>query len=197
MNEEKPAEEVVKKSGTSCWKVGLIILAIIIFIMIVLSVLGFRLFLYPVALISDYFNKSETAEESSVSVEKYVDPELVSDWETDCKVPDPDSDWAEKHYFTIRSDGTAVHHRWSGSSCATMQDDGADDYSITIPNPGQINFTYVSGSTFYDIYQVNGDILYFGHGFCNCSTGLATGNFGGTQETRFSILNTYLDYHRK
>ena len=152
----------------------------------------------PLMGIFGLIDKNDEGESVPVDSGNDANSQLTGNWETDCLTPDADSDWAEKHIFTISSDGTAIHHRWSGGSCATLKDDGANNYKLTYPASGQINFTdNGNGSTFYDIYQISGSALYFGHGFCNCAKDLASGTFGATPSTRFSILNTFLKYQKK
>ena len=141
----------------------------------------------PLMGIFGLIDKNDEGESVPVDSGNDANSQLTGNWETDCLTPDADSDWAEKHIFTISSDGTAIHHRWSGGSCATLKDDGANNYKLTYPASGQINFTdNGNGSTFYDIYQISGSALYFGHGFCNCAKDLASGTFGATPSTRSS-----------
>jgi len=197
-NQNPPAPAPKKKS--SCWLVGGIIIAVVIVLLLIASFLGFRLFTYPAMLLSNYFDKTGN-NSAEVGVSKNVDPALVGNWDTGCLVPDSNSPWAERHTFTISSNGTANHKRYSGNSCAAIAEDHNDNINFTIPSSGKINLTYTSGiaagSTSYDIYKVSGDTLRFGHGFCNCSKDLATGDYGLTEATRFSLLNEFLVYKKQ
>ena len=128
-----------------------------------------------------------------------VDSALVGTWVSDCLIPDPNSPWSEKHQFVINSDGTAVHTRWSDDStnhdCGPRGQPGTlvDNYTITIPETGKINLTDSSG-THYDIYQVNGNTLLFGHGFRN---NLPYDTHTGSSEAdRISSLNNYIIYSK-
>ena len=186
----------------SCWLVGGIILAVVIVLLFIASFLGFRIFSYPVMLLSSYFDKSGN-NSTGVGVSENVDSALVASWDTGCLVPDLNSPWAERHTFTINSNGTANHKRYSGESCATLSStpDHDDNMNLTIPSTGKINLSYTSGiaagTTVYDIYQVSGSTLYFGHGFCNCTKDLASGNFGSSEAKRVTALNTFLAYKKK
>lgn len=128
-----------------------------------------------------------------------VDPQIISNWDTGCLVPDPKSPWAERHTFSLNSDGTGSHQRYSGSSCAAIGPDLHDDFTWVIPERGKINLSYTSGiiagSTIYDVYQVSGSTLKFGHGFCNCAT--TDGNFGVSESERFTIPNNFLVYKKQ
>jgi len=199
-NQNPPVPTPKKKS--SCWLIGGIILAVGIVLLVAASFLGFRIFTYPAMLLDNYFNKTSD-NSGSASFSPDVDSALVDDWDTGCLLPDVNSPWAERHTFTISSSGTANHKRYTGESCATLSStpDHDDDMNLTIPSAGKINLTYTSGiaagTTIYDIYQVSGDTLYFGHGFCNCTKDLASGNFGNTEATRVMSLNTFLAYKKK
>jgi hypothetical protein len=111
-------------------------------------------------------------------------------------VPDPNSPWAERHEFSINSDGTATHWRYSGDSCAGIVKEEPQNYTLTIPTVGQINFVDASGAgTFYDIYQISGSTLQFGHGFR--VTYPAGMTFGLSEGQRFTSLNTFLAYKKQ
>ncbi|MFH0805245.1 MAG: lipocalin family protein [Patescibacteria group bacterium] len=123
---------------------------------------------------------------------------IIGTWKSDCLVPDVNSSWSEQHQFVINADGTAVHTRWSGSDHAcTPEETLATTYTYTIPQTGQINLTdQDSGSTIYDIYQVSGSTLKFGHGFQSpYPTGyVATQGFSAAK--RFHDLNNYIVYKK-
>ena len=144
-------------------------------------------------------NIPESKNTSQTTTGSKIDPNLIDQWDTGCLVPDPDSKWAERHTFDIRSDGTATHKRYSGDSCGTMVVDNTDNIYYKIPSDGKINLTYSSGiangTTIYDIYQVSGDTLKFGHGFCNCAA--TGGNLGTSEAERFTGLNNFLLYKKQ
>jgi hypothetical protein len=132
---------------------------------------------------------------SSQSSQK--DAALVGTWLSDCLVPDPGSPWSEKHQFVINSDGTAVHTRWSssGHDCSP-ETTLTDKYQYEIPASGQINLLDIEkGATIYDIYQISGSRLYFGHGFRGDHLAYP-GKFGGSSADRINNLNSYIAYQK-
>lgn len=133
------------------------------------------------------------------AVQGTVDQNLVGNWDTGCLVPDPNSPWAERHIFTINTNGTGNHKRSSGQTCDVLADDLDDNFNFVIPSLGQINLSYtsgiISGTTVYDIYQVSGNTLKFGHGFCNCAS--SGGKYGANESDRFVILNNFLAYKKQ
>lgn len=144
------------------------------------------------------FGQKTSSPESS----KVTDNQVAGEWETACLVPDSDSPWSEKHHFSIKTDGTAVHTRWSNDTmahnCSPSGSVGTltDNYRYTIPAAGQINLEDTTkGATLYDIYQVSGSTLLFGHGFCNCST--VPAHLGASDADRISSLNQYLQYQKQ
>lgn len=124
-----------------------------------------------------------------------LDPQLVGTWQSACLVPDPNSPWAEKHQFVFNSDGTAVHTRWSNDkTCQPATMTLTDVYRYQIPAAGQINLIDTEkGMTIYDIYQVSGGTLYFGHGF---RSGLPYSGDGSSPSARIGTLNTYIKYQK-
>ena len=160
-------------------------------------------------------NTSTSNTSSKSARTKLSDQNLVGTWESDCLVPDQNSKWAEKHKFVINADATAIHTRqdWEMTDCTTLTPAGTitDQYNITVPSSGKINFTYTDNSNtrmntnqlgeirekyIYDIYQVSGSTLLFGHGFRgdNLAYGSKT---GGSESDRIDSLNNYIIYHKK
>lgn len=135
---------------------------------------------------------------NTVSAPGSLDQNLVGDWDTGCLVPDPKSPWAERHTFAIKSDGTGHHTRYSGNSCATLASDLNDNVNFTSTGQEKINLSYTSGVaagvTIYDIYQVAGNTLEFGHGFCNC---VGNGKLGNSEGDRYTALNDFLLYKKQ
>jgi len=172
------------KKPSSCWRILLIVFGILI----VLVGLYFG-----VAWILRVVNNGSG---TSTTTSKNMDKNLVGTWVSDCLVPDQNSPWSEKHQFVIKSDGTATHTRWSsgGHDCSpdtTM----ATNYTITIPSAGKINLTDTSGAgTLYDIYQVSGNTLEFGHGFRN-NEPYPSAN-GTSEAARITTLNNYIIYKK-
>ena len=141
---------------------------------------------------------STTSSSSSKAGESQSVKDLVGTWETTCLTPDINSPWGEKHVFTFNSDGTAKHVRSSGESCGSLKEDTPQNYKVTIPAKGQIDFVSTdSGQSIYDSYELNSDnTLRFGHGFCNCpNTG--GGKSGGSADDRITLINNYLVYQKK
>lgn len=156
----------------------------------------------------------ETATTTTASAK--IDSALVGTWESDCLVPDPNSKWAEQHFFTIKSDSPATHVRKSyfTTDCTTLQPELiiTDTFKITIPATGQINLTWTAldnaqlssigmsatdyiGKTQYDIYKVSGNTLMLGEGFRNNQA--YTGPDGMSEANRFTTLNEYIVYKKK
>jgi len=125
--------------------------------------------------------------------------ELVGTWTSDCLVPDVNSPWSEKHQFVIKADGTAVHTRWSsGGHDCSPEDTLVNDYQYTIPGSGQINLTDLdAGATIYDIYQITGSNLLFGHGFQAKYPAGYDATQGNSSGHRFYVLNSYIVYHKQ
>lgn len=127
-----------------------------------------------------------------------IDPALVGTWASDCLAPDSNSPWSEKHQFVINADGTAVHTRWSsgGHNCSpdtTL----TDKYTLAIPMKGQMNLADMEkGATIYDIYETDGSILFFGHGFRGDHMAYP-GKFGESSSNRINNLNKYIVYRKK
>lgn len=126
------------------------------------------------------------------------DAVLVGSWQSDCLVPDPNSDWAEQHFFTIQADGIATHKRnaFYKKACTAPDMVTTTQYSYTIPKIGQINLTdHATSETAYDIYQATTAQLLFGHGFRNKLSYPPTN--GGSESDRISTLNNYIVYLKK
>lgn len=125
---------------------------------------------------------------------------LVGTWLSACLVPDQGSAWSEQHQFVIKSDGTAVYTRWSASdhACTRGSDIATRNYTYTVPATGQINLTdNDAGATIYDMYQITGTTLKFGHGFqAHYPTGYDATQ-GGTAANRFQVLNDYIVYTKQ
>lgn len=149
-------------------------------------------------------------------MKKSIDSALVGNWQSVCLVPDPGSKWAEQHFFTFKSDGTATHIRKSyfTPDCTTLQPELVitESYKVAIPSTGKINLTWTSydnaqaasigqgastyvGNTLRDIYKVSGNTLEFGHGFRNNNA--YDGKAGMSEADRIGTLNTYIVYTKK
>lgn len=191
--ENKGTNEPKKGSGKSC----LVVAGIILLTLAIIFGLYFGL-AYILRKVNNQETGTTTTTETTKSSGK-IDQNLVGEWDTGCLVPDPNSPWAEQHHFSIKSDGTAIHTRKSGETCAGLNLDNTDAAKMTVPAAGEINIAFTSGvaagTTIYDIYQVSGNTLLFGHGFCNCTdAGSASG--GATAGDRFNRLNTFLSYKK-
>ena len=145
--------------------------------------------------------------DSTTTAQKAVkfDQNLVGTWTSDCLVPDLNSPWAEKHQFVINSNGTAVHTRWSSEdhSCNPQGFPGTlvNNYKLSIiktgtsSDLGQINLLDIDqNATIYDVYQISGDTLLFGHGFRNSLT--YDSKTGTSESDRISTLNNYIIYKK-
>ncbi|MFH0969101.1 MAG: hypothetical protein V1804_01200, partial [Patescibacteria group bacterium] len=116
-----------------------------------------------------------------------------------CLVADPKNPLNERHAFVFKENGTAQHWRLSGNNCETIQEEKTtNNYKIEIPAVGKINFVALdkNSDNIYDIYKFEGNILYFGHGPRDWYP-LSLRNFGGSPETRFDALNTFLKYKKQ
>lgn len=171
---------------------GIIILIISILALIAVGYFGLR-FLG----VFDKNTKDTTGSVTTSSTSGKMDANLVGNWDTGCLIPDPDSPWAEEHTFTIDAKGKATHARKSGETCASLKQDNVNEFQISIPAPGQIDFIASNGGggNIYDMYSVSGNTLKFGHGFCNCST-LCSKSGGSTEGDRISCLNNFLIYKK-
>jgi len=176
------------KKSSAWWKYLLIILSVIVILFLIYLVLA-----YVSNKIDSKYGANTNNSNTTTSNSK-IDSALIGTWDTGCLVPDPNSPWAEEHKFVIGSDGNAVHTRLSGDSCAGLHSDGDQNYTITIPASGQINLVSSAGSI-YDIYQVDGNTLKFGHGFTN-STKLCSVSGGSTEGDRITCLNDFLVYKK-
>ncbi|MDD5039926.1 MAG: hypothetical protein PHY34_02140 [Patescibacteria group bacterium] len=121
-----------------------------------------------------------------------VSNELLGSWQTDCLVPDPDSPWAEQHFFTFNDDSTAEHRcvSYDQASCAGEATTLVDLYSYSFPTTGQIDLVDSDkGNYIKDIYQLSGNEVRFGHGFRNDTT---SENKDSTD--RITTLNAFIVY---
>lgn len=128
-----------------------------------------------------------------------TDNTLVGTWLSKCLVPDLGSAWSEQHQFVIKADGTAVYTRWSAydHNC-TKTDTATRNYAYALPAAGQINLTDTGeGATFYDIYQVTGQTLKFGHGFQAHYPAGYDATQGNTAANPFHVLNDYIVYTKQ
>lgn len=141
----------------------------------------------------------EETPQTSNKTQGSSDQGLIGNWDTGCLVPDPKSPWAERHTFTLNSNGTGIHKRYSSNTCEKLTEDLTDDLNWVIPSAGKINLSYKSGMaagyTLYDIYEVSGNTLKFGHGFRTSYTG-ASKITGENEANRFDTLNTFLIYKK-
>ena len=153
---------------------------------------------FGLAFILHNLNKNAPNQVDTKSKQEVLDQNLVGSWDTGCLVPDPSSPWAERHTMTIIANGTGVHKRSSGAACGTLTEDNVDNFHFTIPGQEKIDLSYTSGvasgNTVYDIYQITGKSLKFGHGFCNCTS--ESGKFGLSENDRFTKLNDFLVYKK-
>jgi hypothetical protein len=178
------------KKSSAWWKYLLIILSVIAILFLIYLILAY----VANKIDSKYVTNTNMPSATTKTSDSKIDSALVGTWDTGCLVPDPGSPWAEEHKFVIGSDGKAVHTRSSGESCAALRSDGDQNYTITIPASGQINLASSAGSI-YDMYQVSGNTLKFGHGFCNC-TKLCSVSGGATEGDRITCLNEFLVYKK-
>lgn len=201
-----------KKSGSS--KTCLIIAIVVIISLGLLAGVYFGL-AYVLRKSDSTTGVSTDANNKTKTTGKFTDQNLVGSWQSECLVPDPESKWAEQHSFVIKKDGTATHTRkdWGMNDCTTLEPTGTivDTFKLTIPSVNKINLNYVSsdnsrmtgaqasqfsGQIIYDIYQVSGNTLEFGHGFRGDD--LAYGDrSGGSEGDRFDTLNTFIVYTKK
>lgn len=188
-----------KKSHCCLWTIITVIVLYILFSM--------ANFFFPVAGIIgsivgvfDFGKNSESGVATTKTVTGTIDQNLIGFWDTGCLIPKAGDPWAEQHTFAISSNGIANHRRLSGESCAALKEDHNENYNISFPASGQINFIPTDNNVedepdIYDIYEVTTTTLKFGHGFCNCtSTG---GRFGLTAADRIVQLNEFLVYKKK
>ena len=150
--------------------------------------------------IEESIENGETSKEVDSEESGKFDQNLVGTWVSDCLVPDPDSPWSEKHQFVIKSDGSAIHTRWSSSGYECMAGETmTNNYKLTTPSAGQIDIKDTDlNQTMYDIYKISGNTLLFGHGFRGDSTEMQVkdNNFGLNPETRFTTLNEFIVYKK-
>lgn len=194
-NNDKNQANVSQKNG-----LGIVWIVLIVLIVIGLGFYAYRLF------VNDNTTNSDEKIEENTAATKSIDPadnpeyqKLVGTWETDCLVPDPDKNEAEKHQFIFDSQGSVIHQRQSGDSCATIKvDNDTQKYTAEITQVGKINLIGADedSDSVYDIFKIENDTLYFGHGFRDkYPTDMM--NFGATAETRYDSFNTYLAYKKQ
>ena len=145
-------------------------------------------------------SETATSKTGASKITTKTDPQIIGIWESECLVPDQKSPWAEKHQFAIKSDGTAVHIRWSNDNsthnCSNPTMTLTDNYTFKIPASDQIDlYNSKEGETIHDIYKISGNILLFGHGFRNNL--VYPKNYGETPSMRIESLNNYIVYKKK
>lgn len=192
------------KKGKSAACIIVTILGVIVLIYFVLNILSFFAPIGPLNALLVKVSKKKPEVMTPVPKKgtteiptKAADSALIGNWESDCLVPDQKSPWSEKHTFVIEG-STAIHTRVSNDTpshdCSPTMT-LTDTYEYTIPEKGKINLKDTSkGVTFYDIYQVNGDTLRFGHGFRNTMPYPA--NVGASPDSRIESLNEYIIYKK-
>jgi len=183
--------EEKQKKTSSVWRILLIILGVLIII------IGLYLGLAWVLRLVNNGTGSNSTASTTTTTSKNMDKNLVGTWVSDCLVPDQNSPWSEKHQFVIKSDGTAIHTRWSSSGHDCSPETTLDtNYTINIPSADKINLTDTSGTrTLYDIYQISGNTLEFGHGFRN-NLPYPSAN-GVSEASRITSLNDYIVYKKQ
>ena len=92
---------------------------------------------------------------NNVNVITDTEPDLIGVWDTGCLIPDKSSPWAERHTITLNSNGTAIHKRQSGDTCATIVSDLTDDFNWVVPATGKIDLSYTSGGS---SWSTNADV---------------------------------------
>lgn len=178
---------------------GVVWIIVIILIVISLAFFAYRLFIADNSITPDDKTAENTA--ATKTADLAGNPEyqkLVGTWETDCLVPDPASNWAEKHQFVFDSQGSATHQRQSGDNCANIKkDDTTQKYTVEIPQIGKINLIGADedSESVYDVFKIENSVLYFGHGFRDKYPADMI-NFGATAETRYDSFNTFLAYKK-
>jgi len=184
-------------------KTGCIIGVIVGIIILILAVFLFWRFVWPLITsstntIPETNNTSTT--KATIGAGK-MDQQLIGTWVSACLIPDENSPWAEKHQFVISADGTAVHTRWSNDTqakdCASPTMTLTNNYKITIPASGQINlYDSEKQGTAYDIYQISGTTLLFGHGFRGDKAAYPA-HQGSSEADRIESLNQFIIYSKK
>jgi len=194
----QPADKKPSGGGKTCWWIGLIIIVVIFIAYFGLAWLLRTLDKTQKEPTGTTSTTSTTSSSATKAGESQSIKDLVGTWETTCLTPDINSPWAEKHVFTFNSDGTAKHVRSSGENCGSLKEDQPQNYKVTIPAKGQIDFVSTdSGPSIYDSYEIASDnTLRFGHGFCNCSN-TGGGKSGGSADDRITLINNYLVYQKK
>lgn len=124
---------------------------------------------------------------------------MIGNWSTGCLIANPKNPLAEEHKFNFKENGIAQHWRLSGPNCENLsKEKTTHNYKIEIPEIGKINFIALdkNSDTIYDIYKFERNFVYFGHGPRDWYP-LSLRNFGGSLETRFDALNTFLKYQKQ
>lgn len=122
---------------------------------------------------------------------------IVGTWKSECLTPEPDDPWSEMHQFEIDEEGWATYTRWNWyePNCGGSMETMVTEYLISFPTTGQIDLVNMNeGVTVYDIYQITGNALLFGHGFRNHFPYSPT--YGETADARISTLNEYIRYQK-
>lgn len=183
----------MQQKAFAAWKI--IVLVCVILAVIAGGYLGLAWVLRKV-------NNAGTSSTATKSGSNY-DQKLMGTWVSGCLVPDPNSPWSEKHQFIFQSNGTAVHTRWSNDTmahnCSPSGTVGTlvNNYKFTIPASGQINLAdQEAGQTYYDIYQISGTTLLFGHGFRGDNSTYAS-RTGASESDRIDSLNNYIAYTKQ
>ena len=200
----------MKNQKTKGVNKGLLTMIVILIVIFLLAMLGLVFYLVKAGQPFSHTSKDKVAfdkiykegakTKSAGSIKAGANPEyqkMIGKWDTGCLVPDSKSPWAEKHEFIFNGDATAQHFRWSGDSCATLTKDAfTQRYRVEISGLGKVDLIAIDdGQNIYDIYKIEGNSLYLGHGFrTNYPAGME--NFGQTPEARFNSLNTFLKYNK-
>ena len=195
-------EKEVKKTSSPVWKIVLIIGSVLVIVFGGYFGLAWVLRKANNSLNISVPNPTDSSQVTTKQKTGNFDKNLVGTWVSDCLVPDPESPWSEKHQIVIKDDGSAVHTRWSNDSrshdCSPNWEFGTtvSNYQFTIPQTGQVNMLY-SGQMIYDIYQISGTNLEFGHGFQAHYPAGYDATQGQSESNRFHDLNTYIVYHKQ
>lgn len=199
MNDDQNSDKN-QASAPQTRDLGIVWIVIIILIVIGLSFYAYRLF------INDNLTDSDMKIEENTTATKTSDPaenpeyqKLVGTWETDCLIPNQEKNEVEKHQLVIDPDGSVIHQRQSGDSCANIKvDNTTQRYMAEIIQIGKINLIGADkdSNSVYDIYKIENDVLYFGHGFRD-KYPVDMMNFGTTAETRYDSFNTFLAYKKQ
>ncbi len=174
-------------------KVLWFLLLLFIFLFFVFNLLGFPLKTFLISFF-DRGNLATSLPPGGNSAK--IDPNLVGSWDTGCLIPKGNSDYAERHSFIFNSNGTANYKRYiGGRACNNLSLRNNHEMTWEIVGGNKINFVYGTGGRIYDIYALSGNILKFGHGFCDCTD--IGGKSGASDSDRFVLLNNFLVYKKQ